>query len=112
MKELGAGAAVDVNGKGFSGGEVGDVAAPTVSAESYRRQANQHLTLEGAGVAGGASICFFRAGQESEGEAMVRRTYTAMVDGLVEDMRKLLRGEGPLGRVHLIKVHDSTLGSF
>lgn len=69
---------------------------------------DQTLTLEGAGVTSGASLCFFRSGGEGgrqrKGEMMVRSVYTAIASKLVEDMRKLLRGEGPLGRVHLIKV--------
>lgn len=92
----------------------GRMTAYPPSAEAYVRTncvkfgRGQPLTLEGAGVTSGASLCFFRAGGEGgrqgKGETMVRSVYTAMASELVEDMRKLLRGEGPLGRVHLIKV--------
>lgn len=58
------------------------------------------LTLEEAGLSPGASICFFRAGQE----ANVRKTYATIVKESVEEMRMLQRREGPLGRVHHIKV--------
>lgn len=82
------------------------------SAKWPRRQtsadaASTTLTLENFGVAAGASVCFYRrdgAGVEGGGRALVRRVYGGMTEELVEGMRKLLRGEGPLGRVHLIKV--------
>lgn len=65
------------------------------------------LTLAEAGVLSGASICFYRrASCNGEGgEAITRRTYAAATHELIESMRLLLRGEGPLGRVHLIKVN-------
>lgn len=74
-------------------------------------QQQQHaaaaLSLEEAGIAPGAAICFYRrdrTGSPGGGEAMVRRVYRALTEELVEDMRRLLRGEGPLGRVQLIKL--------
>lgn len=98
-----------------SRGNDGCILAHPPSAEALARTncvkfgRDQTLTLEGAGVTSGASLCFFRAGGEGgrqgKGEMMVRGVYTAMASELVEDMRKLLRGEGPLGRVHLIKVY-------
>ncbi|CAM9309707.1 unnamed protein product [Scytosiphon promiscuus] len=60
------------------------------------------LTLKEAGLSSGASICFYRSGRE----ACVRRTYGALVEELVESMRMLLRREGPLGRVHHIKLAE------
>lgn len=63
-------------------------------------QGSVALTLKEAGLSSGASICFFRAGRD----ASVRKIYGALVEGLVESMRVLLRREGPLGRVHHIKV--------
>lgn len=84
-------------------------------------QQQQHaaaaLSLEEAGIAPGAAICFYRrdrTGSPGGGEAMVRRVYRALTEELVEDMRRLLRGEGPLGRVQLIKVQcsSSEQGSF
>lgn len=34
----------------------------------------------------------------------VGRTYAEMAEELVQEMRELLQGRGPLGRVHLLKV--------
>ena len=59
------------------------------------------LTLKEAGLTSGASICFFRAGRESA----ARKAYGDIVEGLVSDMRLLLKRKGPLGRVHHIKVN-------
>lgn len=75
-------------------------AAAAVAGQRERGGGDAGVTLEGAELASGASICFFRAGERSA----VRRTYNAAIEGLVEEMEALLMGEGPLGRVHLIKV--------
>lgn len=112
------------NGGGENGGENGAASTVTASTsaiavvtgtesvgrdEKKTQGADEHVknrftTLEEAGVGSGGSICFFRAGQGGQGEAMTRRTYAAIAAGLVEEMRLLLRGEGPLGRAHLVKV--------
>ncbi|CAB1113819.1 unnamed protein product [Ectocarpus sp. CCAP 1310/34] len=79
-------------------------AAAVLAVAGQREQGDGDVgvTLERAGLSSGASICFFRAGDRSA----VRRTYNAAVESLVEEMNMLLRGEGPLGRVHLIKLAE------
>lgn len=84
--------------------------------QQHHRRKHQHEaaalgpTLEEAGISSGASICFFRkncsTGLAGSGEAAVARVYQGLTEGLVEDMRKLLEGEGPLGRVHHVKVGE------
>lgn len=63
-----------------------------------------------AGVEAGASICFFRAttGVGGDGEAVVRRVYRGLTEELVEGMHMMLRGEGALGRTHLVKVNGNS----
>lgn len=82
------------------GGGVAAMAAAAVAGQREKGDGDVGVTLEGAGLSSGASICFFRAGDRSA----VRRTYNTAIEGLLEEMKTLLRGEGPLGRVHLIKV--------
>lgn len=81
------------------------IVAPRNSITNQREQGGSPaaLTLEEAGLSSGASICFFRAGRE----AIARKTYGGIVKSLVEDMRLLLRRQGPLGRMHLIKVQNN-----
>eukprot|EP00903_Cladosiphon_okamuranus_P020121 g18477.t1 len=81
---------------------------PAVAGMSATKQPEKNkpssptLTLEEAGLLSGTSVCFFRAGQE----AGVRKTYGGIVEDLVEDMRLVLRRQGALGRVHLIKLAE------
>lgn len=65
---------------------------------------NRPITLKEAGIGPGASICFFRAGCGGRGMASVGKTYAEIAEELVQGMRELLQGRGPLGRVHLLKV--------
>ena len=93
-----AAAAAGGSSGGGGGGRGGDGAERQHRDSRSPAAAAAALTLEEAGLSSGASVCFFRRG----GEAAARMTYEGIVEGLVEGMRMLLRGEGPLGRVHLI----------
>ncbi|CAN0351773.1 unnamed protein product, partial [Ectocarpus fasciculatus] len=84
------------------GGAAAMATAAAAAGQRERGGGDVGVTLEGAELSSGASICFFRAGERSA----VRRTYNAAIQGLVEEMEALLRGEGPLGRVHLIKLAE------
>lgn len=96
-------------GSGADGGCVEGEGGKGREAESFFNK-QPVLTLGTAGIQNGSSICFFRRAFGGTGKGAVGQVYEALTAGLVEDMGRLLRGEGPLGRVHLIKVRKPIRG--